>query len=123
MSHEELKNQLEFALSQIVSELNTIAVQQPETGDWVAIPAIEDRANADANLDADVTEDWNVRRATLGQLETRYRNITRALKKFETGNYGICEISGEPIETERLAVNPAARTNLANINREKELPL
>ena len=47
----------------------------------------------------------------------------RALQKIKAGAYGVCEISGEPIEVERLAANPAARTTLANADREKELPL
>ena len=44
------------------------------------------------------------------------------LKKIEAGTFGVCEISGEPIEEDRLDANPAARTNKANINNEADLP-
>ena len=89
----------------------------------MAIPDKADLGNADENVEADAVEEWNGRRALMAQLEIRYRNIKRALEKIANGTYGICEISGEPIEEERLHANPAARTNLANIDREKELPL
>ena len=117
------KTTLETELTRVTSDLETVATKHPETGDWVAIPVSGDLGNADENVGADVVEEWNARRALMAQLEIRYRNITRALEKIETGTFGICEISGEPIEEERLHANPAARTNLANIDREKELPL
>jgi RNA polymerase-binding transcription factor DksA len=117
------KTKLEEELSVVVDDLQTIAVQNKETGDWIAIPVSDDIGNADENITADTVEEWNERRALMTQLEIRYHNIKKALKKIETGDFGICEISGDPIEEERLQVNPSARTNLANIDREKELPL
>ncbi|MEK7091498.1 MAG: TraR/DksA C4-type zinc finger protein [Patescibacteria group bacterium] len=33
-----------------------------------------------------------------------------ALAKIDAGNYGLCEISQEPIELDRLEANPSART-------------
>ena len=42
---------------------------------------------------------------------------------IEKGTYGICEISGQPIEAERLKANPAARTSQANQEKEAQLPL
>jgi len=121
--NEILKTKLEEEFSKVVADLQTIATQNPVTGDWVSIPASEEIGNADENIVADVTEEWNSRRALMTQLETRYLNIKRALEKMENGTYGNCEISGEPIEDERLMANPAARTNLANIDRERELPI
>lgn len=123
MSQEIYKDRLKTALAQIVTELKTIAVQSPDSGDWVAVSVAEDLQTADSNVEADAVEEWETRRAVLAQLETRYRNITRALDKIKDGTYGICEISSDPIEKERLEANPAARTNLANLEREKELPL
>jgi|AntRauTorckE6833_2_1112554.scaffolds.fasta_scaffold07969_3 RNA polymerase-binding transcription factor DksA len=117
------KNILEKELSELVKELQSIATQTPDTKDWVAVPITEDSRSADNNLEADGVEEWNERRALVGQLETRYRNILLALKKIEEGKYGVCEISGNEIEEVRLNANPAARTNLANIEREKELSL
>ena len=122
-AHEPYKTTLESALVTIEKELETIATKDNVTGDWVAVPDGSEIGNPDENVEADAVEEWNERRAVLAQLETRYRNIIRALKKFEAGTYGICEISGEPIEDDRLQANPAARTNLANIDRERELPI
>lgn len=114
---------LETELEQVVTELSVIASQAPHTGDWVAVPGGAQVGNADPNEEADTVEEWNQRRALVAQLEIRYRNIVRALEKIKNDTYGVCEISGEPIEEARLAANPAARTNLANADREKELPL
>lgn len=120
---EEFKAKLEMEFTAVTAELETIATQDPTTSDWVAVPEVDTVSTADANVEADVVEDWNSRRAIVAQLEVRYRNIARALEKLAAGTYGVCEISGEPIELERLVVNPAARTNLINIDRERELPL
>jgi RNA polymerase-binding transcription factor DksA len=38
--------------------------------------------------------------------------IDAALKRIDEGTYGACEISGEPIEFERLQALPWARTTL-----------
>lgn len=121
--YEAFKTRLEAELATIISDLETIATQNTETGDWVAVPPNDEVGNADENIIADTVEEWDTRRALMTQLEIRYRNINEALKKIEAGTYGVCEISGEPIEIERLQANPAARTNLANIDREKELPI
>jgi DnaK suppressor protein len=123
MQNEEYKKRLETELTEVISELRTIAVQDPETGDWEAVPGNEDATETDDNVEADAVEDWDIRSGVVAELETRYRNINRAIEKIVAGTYGICEISGEPIEPERLDANPAARTNIANRDRERELPL
>ena len=63
------------------------------------------------------------RRATLSALETEYRDIKRALQKIADGNYGTCEICGEPIEEDRLNFKPTARTCTKHMNDESQLPL
>ena len=123
MEYTQYKTLLESELGVITTELSSIATHNEATGDWEAIPVADELGNADENTEADVVEEWDTRRAVVAELETRYRNINRALAKIADGTYGICEISGEPIEAERLAANPAARTNIANRDREKELPL
>lgn len=123
MSYTVYKTQLESDLQAVISELQIIAVENQETGDWEAVPVAEDLRSADENEEADAIEEWDTRRAIVSELETRYRNIRRALDKIATGTYGICEISGEAIEPERLAANPAARTTILNRDRERELPL
>ncbi len=43
-------------------------------------------------------------------LRARLEEVKSALKKIETGAYGICEVCGKEIEEERLEANSAART-------------
>lgn len=46
----------------------------------------------------------------LGDRERKYlAKVEYALKKFEDGTYGICEISGEEIPLARLMARPVAR--------------
>jgi DnaK suppressor protein len=120
---ESYKAQLQTELAQLTSDLEAIAVLNPETGDWTAKPEPDTIGNADPTDTADTTEEWNERRALMTQLEQRYRNLRRALEKIEAGTFGVCEVCGEPIEPARLQANPAARTNIAHRDQESELPL
>lgn len=119
---EKYKQQLEALLAQITAELTNLGVQETQTGDWVATPE-PIVAEADPNDVADRVEEWDERNATLAELETRYNNIRRALKKIQAGTYGICEVGGGAISPERLDVNPAARTCTTHLEEETKLPL
>lgn len=118
------KVRLEQMLAELTEELQAIGVKNPEVAeDWTAIPEGVETGEADPNIGADRVEEWEERRATLAALETRFNNIRRALKKIDDGTFGICELSGEPIEEDRLNANPAARTCKAHLNNEADLPL
>jgi DnaK suppressor protein len=104
-------------------ELKTIAEFNTTTGDWEVRMDDAIIGEADENDIADFGEEADERIATLAELETRYRNVIRALKKIEAGTFGICEISGEPIAEARLAANPAARTCQKHMEEEYDLPL
>lgn len=120
----ERKEQLETELKTVEKELEELGFQNPTVAkDWIATPETASRAEADENVVADRNEEWIERRGEVAALETRYNNIVRALKKIENGTYGVCEISGEAIEEDRLAANPAARTCKAHMNDETQLPL
>jgi len=121
--HEQHKTKLEELKAQLANELSTIAIFDQKTGDWeVRMDDVVD-LESDSNRAADFGEEADERIATLAELETRYRNIVRALQKIETNEFGICEISGEAIEAERLNANPAARTCIAHREEEYDLPL
>jgi RNA polymerase-binding transcription factor DksA len=122
-STEHYKTQLEAERIRLQTDLHTIATLDEATGDWVALPVTEELTEADENVEADGVESWNERRATVSQLETSYKNIVRALDKIAAGTYGMCEISGEPIEADRLAANPSARTCKLHRDNERELSL
>lgn len=115
------KTELETQLDTIIQELEQIAEYDTRTGDWYARPTGTAVGTADENVEADEVEDWNERRATLSQLEIRYNNIKHALKKIADSDYGICEVSGEPIEVDRLDANPAARTCKQHLDQEDTL--
>lgn len=114
---------LEAQLAQITSELNTIGYLNEATDNWEAKPDTEELSEADINNEADAVEEWNERRSTLATLETEYRDIKRALGKIINGTYGICEISGEPIEEARLEAKATARTSSKHMDEETQLPL
>jgi RNA polymerase-binding transcription factor DksA len=117
------KNTLESLKAAIVTELATMAVHNEATDDWEARFDFANNDEADSDLLGDAAEAAEERIATLALLETRYRNIVRALTKIDNGTYGICEISGEHIEPDRLLANPAARTCKAHLDDEIDLPL
>jgi RNA polymerase-binding transcription factor DksA len=52
--------------------------------------------------------------AILEQLEAELVEIEAALTRLDDGTYGVDENTGEPIDPERLAVYPQARTNVDN---------
>lgn len=109
---------LEQELARLTESLKELGVHNPEVEeDWVERGA-EATPEADPNDVADRTEEYNVRRAQLGELEERWNDVRLALKKIKEGTYGICEVSGEPIEEDRLEVNPAARTCKAHMDAE-----
>jgi RNA polymerase-binding transcription factor DksA len=115
------KTRLEEMLVLVTGELAELGVHNPENpDDWIATPD-DTPDEADPVDSADRVEDWNERVATLAELETRYNNIRRALTKIEEGTYGVCEVSGEPIEQDRLDANPAARTCKAHLDEEDNL--
>jgi RNA polymerase-binding transcription factor DksA len=114
---------LEKQLTQVIDELNNLAVLDTVTGDWIIRTDNIDQTETDENSQADAAEEADERIAILAELENRYRSIMHALKKIEEGTYGICEISGEQIEEGRLLANPAARTCVHHMESEYELPL
>jgi RNA polymerase-binding transcription factor DksA len=117
------KKALEEDLIQITSDLTDLGIHNPSVPeDWIATPSDIVDAEPDENIAADRSESWQERRSTVAALETRYNNINRALVKIEKGTYGICEVCGEEIETDRLDINPAARTDKTHINEESSLP-
>ncbi len=113
---------LKEELEEVINQLQSLGITNPDVpGDWIAVPPQDETREADENVLADQAEEWSNRTAILDDLETRYNNIKRALAKIENGTYGVCEISGEPIEPERLDANPAARTCKAHLEEESSL--
>lgn len=110
---EHFKQKLEAELKTIEGELKGVAVQDPKNpSNWDSKETEMETMSpvADPNEAADKIEEYNAHRAITGELEVRYNDIKAALEKIEKGTYGVCEVSGEQIEEDRLEANPAART-------------
>jgi RNA polymerase-binding transcription factor DksA len=75
----------------------------------------EDQSATERDEIADKIEDSEEGRGENSALIERRADLKRALEKIEKGEYGVCEIGGEPIEEERLAADPAARTCIAHL--------
>jgi RNA polymerase-binding transcription factor DksA len=107
---------LEEEQKTLEAELSDIGTKNPENGEWeVTPPAPETGETSDENDVADRFEGFEERSATLMTLQKRLADVRDALGKIESGTFGVCEISGEPIEDDRLTANPAARTCKAHM--------
>ena len=111
MNTEHFKKKLQEELATLERALNELGYQNTE-GEWEATGDTLDVATpmADANEAADQLEEYQERRGETDTLQARHSEIKHALEKIERGTYGVCEVSGEPIEEDRLEANPAART-------------
>lgn len=112
---DELKKRLEQELKTLEAELKTVGHKNPDNPrDWEPdAKDVDNEAVEDGDIAEGITE-YESNTAVLKQLEAQYNDVKRALDKIKRGSYGVCEIGGEKIETERLDANPAARTCLAH---------
>lgn len=58
---------------------------------------------------AQVAAEQGENRALAASLREQLDEVEHALKKFDAGTYGVCEVSGEPIPDARLEAMPATR--------------
>ncbi len=117
MNTDKYKALLEAELAKLSSELQSLGIHNRDVPeDWTEKMMDSDTTSADPNDVADRTEEYDARRAELSVLEGRWNDVRDALKKIESGTYGICELSGDPIEEDRLEANPAARTCKEHMN-------
>lgn len=108
---EYFKSKLEASKKKLISELQTVGRINPDNPrDWEPVPGDKHQSHADQNENADAYEEFEENTATLKELEIELNEVNAALQRIESGNFGICEESGEEIEPERLEANPSART-------------
>lgn len=72
----------------------------------------DDRGGSAAEDNAEEVEEFEATFEAEETLESRLRDVARALAKLEDGNYGVCEQCGEEIPLPRLEANPAARHDI-----------
>ena len=104
------KSKLEEEKKLLEEEVSAIGHLDKETGDWEAVPEEQTAPEADESDMSDRTEEYEERSGTLSTLNARLDDINIALDKISGGNYGTCEMCGNPIEEDRLDANPGART-------------
>lgn len=116
MSENKFKELLLAEKTRLEAELATVGRKNPENpDDWEATPSYTEDS-ADLNDFSDSIDNFETNTAILKQLETQYNDVKDALERIENGTYGVCEVSGEQIEEDRLEANPAARTCKAHMN-------
>jgi len=110
------RERLESEKATLENELKTVGRRNPSNpADWEAVPQ-ETGQESDPNDAADLINHFEDNTAILKELEIRYNDVLKALMKLEEGTYGICEVSGESIEEDRLEADPAAKTCKAHLN-------
>lgn len=82
-------------------------------GDWETHADPSDNKELEPDALADKYEEDSTNEGVIETLEERLREVTDALERIANGTYGICMITGKPIEPEILNANPAATTCLA----------
>lgn len=124
MDTKQHKETLEQLLETIQDDLHDLGVQNPNAAaDWIATPEEKVTAEPDPNVQADRSEAWGERQSEVAALETSRNHIMHALQKIAEGGYGICEICGALISSDRLQANPAARTCTLHMEDEDKLPM
>ena len=68
--------------------------------DSLRAPDIADRASSET--------DWSIELRTRDRQRKLIAKIDSALRRIETGEYGFCEVTGEPIGVARLEARPIA---------------
>jgi len=105
------KKKLEEEQERLISELKTVGRINPDNpNDWEPVPSEKGERQADFNDMADGIESYEENTAILKQLEIELNEVKHALERIEKGTYGVCEVSNESIEKERLEAYPAAKT-------------
>lgn len=116
MNENKFKELLLAEQTRLETELATVGRKNPENpDDWEATPSYTEDST-DLNDFSDSIDSFETNTAILKQLETQLNDVKDALERIENGNYGVCEISGEQIEEDRLEANPAARTCKVHMN-------
>ena len=118
-----LKTKLETEEKVLRQELGEIGVNDKDNpSNWDITPSDRKQEIEFRDEMADRMEDSEEHVALKTTLKSRLQEVRHALEKIADGKYGLCEISGEAIEEERLNANPAARTTIKNMSQEANLP-
>ena len=107
---EEIRKALQQQLQQTVDRLRALggAVAEDVPG------AREDEGQGEAAGDAGrISEDREMGFAMRGLLVERANRLAEALERLRSGDYGLCQVCGEPIAPKRLQAIPEVTTCVA----------
>lgn len=104
---EELKSKLQQTKQELKSNLEEFA-SKDETIEGNYKARFPEYGRDESN-EAQEFSEYEERLSLEHKLEVDLKKINEALKKIETGEYGICEGCGEEINPERLKVYPEAK--------------
>ena len=108
--------QLEYFRRKLIAWRTDILKESQETlqhlqEDSLKEPDIADRASSET--------DWSVELRTRDRQRKLVSKIDAALARIEEGEYGYCEVTGEPISLERLDARPIATMTLESQERHE----
>jgi DnaK suppressor protein len=98
---EQARSLLNAEKAHLVDELSTLKREETEDGQ---ISLTGDSASETTAADT--------RHGLTASLEHQLSEVAAAIARLDDGTYGIDEVSGEPIDSERLKAIPTARTNI-----------
>ena len=88
----------------------TLATLQSES---LREPDVTDRASSET--------DWSVELRTRDRQRKLIAKIDAALRRIDAGDYGYCEVTGEPISLQRLEARPIATMTLEAQERHERI--
>jgi len=106
-ANEEFMNpvQLAYFRAKLIVWKDDIVRESRETMAALASRPIQEADLADR---ASSESDWAIHLRTRDRQRKLIAKIDAALRRIETGDYGFCEISGEPLSLARLEARPIA---------------
>lgn len=114
MDTDHFKNRLEAEKQQLEASLKGVGHENPAVPGDFEPAGTGSPMESDTNDQATVIQSFEENEGIERDLEARYDQVLAALKRIEDGTYGVCAVSGEPIEPARLEADPAALTCLAH---------
>ena len=109
------KKLLQEEKAKLEQELSLLGIKNESGISWDPVTK-EDEDPADREDVASTIEQHEDKERIVSVLETQLHEVDHALGKIDSGTYGICEVSGNEIEQDRLEANPSARTCKAHMN-------
>ncbi len=118
LDKKKIKEKLEKERDMLLNQMKDMGKLNSETGEWEATPEEIDSPEADQNDVADRFEDFEARSGMIKVLESKLKEILRALKGINRESFGKCEVCKKDIEMTRLEANPSARTCKKHLNNK-----